>query len=268
MGLFGSKKKNLDSEIPEIVTLAAQDGTISDSEIELLTSYAEKENYDAEQLIGLAKMEANRIQQSLKKNMGYVYILTNDAFKDDWIKIGMTSKEVDLRSKQLDNTAVPLPFKMYATCKTLKFKELEKFIHRNLEDLRIRENREFFNVNPDKVLQIFKDFKDLFDPTAEITPYYDLPDSEIVDEVAKKKGERFKFPMIGLTIGTELYYDNNPNIKVRIVTDTKVEYKGEKYNLGGVAKLIDGNKKKRYDGYKLFYYNGKSLKELRKEFNV
>ena len=107
MGLFGSKKKNLDNELPEIVTLAAQDGNISDSEIELLTSYAEKENYDAEQLIGLAKMEANRIQQSLKENMGYVYILTNDAFKDDWIKIGMTSKEVDLRSKQLDNTAVP-----------------------------------------------------------------------------------------------------------------------------------------------------------------
>ena len=155
---------------------------------------------------------------------------------------------------------------MYATCKTLKFKELEKFIHRNLEDLRIRENREFFNVNPDKVLQIFKDFKDLFDPTAEITSYYDLLETDEVTN--KKKGERFKFPMIGLTIGTELYYDNNPNIKVRIVTDTKVEYKGEKYNLGGAAKLIDGNKKKRYDGYKLFYYNGKSLKELREEFNV
>ena len=51
---------------------------------------------------------------------GYVYILTNPSFKEDWIKIGKSSRPVDVRSKELDNTAVPLPFEIFATIKTTK----------------------------------------------------------------------------------------------------------------------------------------------------
>lgn len=40
------------------------------------------------------------------KEPGYVYILTNPSFKEDWVKIGMTSRPVDVRSEELDNTAV------------------------------------------------------------------------------------------------------------------------------------------------------------------
>lgn len=43
---------------------------------------------------------------------GYVYILTNPSFKEDWVKIGKSARPVDIRSKELDNTAVPLPFDM------------------------------------------------------------------------------------------------------------------------------------------------------------
>ena len=43
------------------------------------------------------------------KEAGYVYILTNPSFKEDWVKIGKSSRPVDIRSKELDNTAVPLP---------------------------------------------------------------------------------------------------------------------------------------------------------------
>lgn len=34
---------------------------------------------------------------------GYVYILTNPSFKEDWVKIGKSSRPVDARSKELDN---------------------------------------------------------------------------------------------------------------------------------------------------------------------
>ena len=51
---------------------------------------------------------------------GYVYILTNPSFKEDWVKIGKSSRPVDVRSKELDNTAVPLPFEIFATMKTCK----------------------------------------------------------------------------------------------------------------------------------------------------
>lgn len=97
---------------------------------------------------------------------GYVYILTNDSFRDDWVKIGKSSRPVDVRSKELDNTAVPLPFKIYATMRTAKYNEVEKLVHKTIDrltDLRIRQNREFFNVAPDVALDIFRDIASTID---------------------------------------------------------------------------------------------------------
>lgn len=37
------------------------------------------------------------------KEPGYVYILTNPSFREDWVKIGKSSRHVDVRSKELDN---------------------------------------------------------------------------------------------------------------------------------------------------------------------
>ena len=65
------------------------------------------------------------------------------------MKIGKSSRPVDVRSKELDNTAVPLPFEIYATMQTTKYAEVERIIHKQIDrltDLRIRQNREFFNV--------------------------------------------------------------------------------------------------------------------------
>ena len=59
------------------------------------------------------------------KEPDYVYILTrltsgrlatckNPSFRKDWVKIGKNSRPVDVRSKELANTAVQLPFKKRA----------------------------------------------------------------------------------------------------------------------------------------------------------
>ena len=93
------------------------------------------------------------------KEPGYVYILTNPSFREDWVKIGKSSRPVDVRSKELDNTAVPLPFEIFATMKTTKYNEVEKLVHKTIDrltDLRIRQNREFFNVAPQMALDIFR----------------------------------------------------------------------------------------------------------------
>ena len=94
------------------------------------------------------------------KEPGYVYILTNPSFREDWVKIGKSSRPVDVRSKELDNTAVPLPFEIFATIKTAKYNEVEKLVHNiidNLTNFRIRQNREFFNVASQKALEILKE---------------------------------------------------------------------------------------------------------------
>ena len=109
------------------------------------------------------------------KEPGYVYILTNPSFREDWVKIGKSARPVDVRSKELDNTAVPLPFEVYATIRTIKYNEVEKLVHElidSLTDFRIRRNREFFNVNPQRALEIFKKIALTIDD-AVITEYTD-----------------------------------------------------------------------------------------------
>ena len=130
-------------------------------------------------------------------NFGYVYILTNPSFREDWVKIGKSSRPVDVRSKELDNTAVPLPFEIYATMKTTKYNEVEKLVHKTIDrltDLRIRQNREFFNVAPQLALEIFRDIAMALDD-AEITEYQkETPavDTEVKMEKVQPRHERRK----------------------------------------------------------------------------
>ncbi len=108
------------------------------------------------------------------KEPGYVYILTNPSFREDWVKIGMT-QNMDERLRTLDTTALPLPFKKYATLQTAKYEKAEKHVHHYIEtftNLRIRDKREFFNVKPEQALKIFCEVAELLDD-AIVTRYDD-----------------------------------------------------------------------------------------------
>lgn len=152
-----------------------------------------------------------------KKEPGYVYILTNPSFREDWVKIGKSSRPVDVRSKELDNTAVPLPFEIFATMKTVKYNEAEKLAHRYIErftNLRIRNNREFFNVKPEEALNIFEDVAMLLD------------DAEIKVIKKKKIPQPTKFHN---TTDSEVK-ENNINVedlagKITFILNGKVTYK-------------------------------------------
>lgn len=215
--------------------------------------------------------------------IGYVYILTNPSFREDWVKIGKSSRPVDVRSKELDNTAVPLPFEIYATLKTSKYAIVEKQIHKQIDrltDLRIRQNREFFNIAPDVALDIMRDIADLLDD-AEIVVYVDGKpmiskdkdeDKKIKDEVETKKHSiskpSFKFPMIGLKIGDVVTFSPT-GVEVRVATDNKVEYEGRLWSLSAFTATFMPIEKQNtsgaYQGPKYFTYKGKTLNDLRNE---
>ena len=42
------------------------------------------------------------------KEPGYVYILTNPSLREDWVKIGKSSRPVDVRSKDGFGSIVPI----------------------------------------------------------------------------------------------------------------------------------------------------------------
>ena len=55
---------------------------------------------------------------------------------------------------------------VYATLYTSKYSKVEKQIHKQIDrltDLRIRQNREFFNIAPAVALDIMRDMADLLD---------------------------------------------------------------------------------------------------------
>ena len=86
-------------------------------------------------------------------NVGYIYILTNEAFhKSNWVKIGYT-ENLDQRLKNLFNTSVPTPFEVYATYEVpasagIADKSLHHLIKKLNPELRLTDNREFFEIEP------------------------------------------------------------------------------------------------------------------------
>lgn len=218
-----------------------------------------------------------------KTESGYVYILTNPSFREDWVKIGKSSRPVDIRSKELDNTAVPLPFEIYATLKTKKFTKVEKQIHKQIDrltDLRIRQNREFFNIAPSVALDIMRDIADLLDD-AELSVYVEGKpvisknkeedkkiEAESQEKLRKKPKPPFKFHMIGVNIGDTVVFDAL-DIPVKVASDDKIEYEGRLYSLSAfTANFLPENRQTTsgaYAGPKYFSYKGKNLNDWRKE---
>lgn len=210
---------------------------------------------------------------------GYVYILTNPSFREDWVKIGKSSRPVDVRSKELDNTAVPLPFEIFATMKTEKYSEAEKAIHKQIDrltDRRIRQNREFFNLEPDLALEIMLDLAQL-SPDSVVMKYEDgkprqlYPVMEVVvKQVKERKDQRppFDFNMVGLTVGDEIIFDALQQ-PVKIAGKNKVEYEGRLWSLSAFCGTYlpeeMQNKSNAYQGPKYFSYEGKTLWEIRLE---
>ena len=208
------------------------------------------------------------------KEPGYVYILTNPSFREDWVKIGKSSRPVDVRSKELDNTAVPLPFEIFATIKTVKYNEVEKLVHKNIDrlsDLRIRQNREFFNVPPQVALDIFGDIAKLIDD-AEITLYNGnrpVAKNELVDMPKREvKRSRFKFSMCDIKIGEYVTFSPT-GIVVKVATDDSIEYEGRIYKLspfvGTFMPEEQRNTSGAYQGARYFSYKGKILDDIRRE---
>lgn len=217
---------------------------------------------------------------------GYVYILTNPSFREDWVKIGKSSRTVDVRSKELDNTAVPLPFEIYATLRTVKYYKVEKQIHKQIDrltDLRIRQNREFFNIPPSVALDIMRDIADLLDD-AELSVYvdgkpvvsYSKDEDKMIEAETKEKQRKaqkppFKFHMIGLKVDDYIVFDPL-GLSVRIASDDKIEYEGRLYSLSAfTANFLPEEKQNTsgaYQGPKYFSFGGKTLFDLRNERGV
>ena len=218
---------------------------------------------------------------------GYVYILTNPSFRDNWVKIGKSSRPVDVRSKELDNTAVPLPFEIYAVLKTEKYAEAEIQIHRMIDlvnpSVRIRKGREFFNVTPEVALRILEQCALTLDD-AEIKIYEHNENGHEAETVNahhvaqvrntgyNSKSSRLTFDMLGIPVGSELTFVENPAIKA-ITVDGQSTIRLEDGTTATMSRMVALVKRKlgtqtaseAYQGGNYWMYNGVRLTALRTE---
>ena len=217
----------------------------------------------------------------MEKEKGFVYILTNESFREDWVKIGRSSRPVDVRSKELDNTAVPLPFKVYATIQTTKYTNVERIVHKQIDrltDLRIRQNREFFNVEPTQALDILLDLATAIDD-AVVMQYVDDKPVQLYPSINNEKPQTvkiekhvqrkpFEFAMVGLKDGDMITFAPL-NIQVKVNGKNKVEFEGRLWSLsaftGTYLPIEKQNNSGAYQGPKYFTYNNKTLWDLRLE---
>ena len=197
---------------------------------------------------------------------GYVYILTNPAFKEDWVKIGKTAGTVEKRMDELFTTALPTRFELYAWCRTTKFNELEKQAHHILDkltDSRIDDKREFFQLVPSEALSVLRELA----CTIEDAEFY-VP-AELQKQVKNEHAAPFRFSMIDIKPGTEIIFEPT-SLSVEVSDDRHITFEDKDYTLSGFCKkyMPDNkrNKAEAYQGPAYFSYKGKLLSKIREEF--
>jgi hypothetical protein len=124
-----------------------------------------------------------------------VYVLTNEAMPG-LVKIGITDGDIVARLKQLDTTCTPWPFECFYAAEVADCAKVERAIHKAFGDHRVRPNREFFRISPDKPKAIIELLC-----VKNVTPGVELvtePDDKEALAQAKKRRAVFKFSDVGI----------------------------------------------------------------------
>lgn len=150
------------------------------------------------------------------------------------VKIGLTTDNVESRIKQLNAaTGVPLPFECYFAAEVDNCEKLEKLLHQLFSEHRINPKREFFKIDPEKVVLAISigTFK-------EITPGVVEMDEEEQKALSKVKSRRPRLNLEALKIkpGDELTCSRDETITAIVSEGGKVLFQNEVMSLSAAAR--------------------------------
>ena len=192
---------------------------------------------------------------------GYIYIMTNPALKD-MVKIGY-AQNVEARRKQLSTTALPYEYEVYATYETsgnLEDKMLHKMIDQLNDDLRVSKNREFFVMTPQEAYELLEAIATISGTKEKLSlakgKEHKKPDQHV-------KRPKINFQKCGIPVGAELVFVEDPNVKVYVMDEHKVQWNEEITSLSAIAAEI--KKQKAIQGSAFFMYNGKLITKIAEE---
>ncbi len=200
-----------------------------------------------------------------------VYVLTNPAMPG-LVKIGKTTQlEVDDRMRQLYGTGVPVPFDCAFACQVRDASEVEKALHLAFGTARINPNREFFRVEPERIVAILKLLKvDDVTRQFEATIESDVTavDRQSAQTLKEARRPRMNFHELGIPDGSVLVSKDGRHQAI-IIGEKKVQFDGEMCSLTAATRKILGLP----DDYPLqpsphWTFNGRTVKEIYEDFHA
>ena len=190
-----------------------------------------------------------------------IYVLTNPAF-ENYVKIGKT-KNLEQRLRSLDNTSVPLPFRCVYAVKVENVDKVEKLLHQTFADHRTRSTREFFEIDPQRVIAALK-----LTGAKDVTPRGDIAeDNESIEALQKAEGKKrrqYSLLEAGLKIGDLIYYVNDETITAEIISEKQISFEGGATSLSASALILlhrDGYTWKTVNGWDYWSFKNETIAE-------
>jgi T5orf172 domain len=190
-----------------------------------------------------------------------IYILINESMPG-YVKIGRTTTNLEQRILDLSSsTSVPLPFTCFYACTVKNAQFAEHQLHDAFDDNRVNPRREFFRIDPERVVAALK-----LAEIENITPKKDFvetkEDQQALNE-ARTRRENFSFKMVHIPVGSKLVFSRDESIEAKVIDNRLIEYNGEETSLSDSARNILG-----YDyrvaGTLYWMYEGETLDERRR----
>ena len=147
----------------EVITIKECYGGSDDNGLYVLTKEGCRIVYSQKMEIGVRrKRQLELIIRGRKKdkektdNEGYVYVLFNKSLPPNTYKIGSTYGNPEERAEELTGTGHLTPFKVEFSIEIKSAEYYEKKIHSLLNGYRVKQNREFFELDLDKIKNCLK----------------------------------------------------------------------------------------------------------------
>ena len=127
--------------------------------------------------------------------IGFIYIMSNPLHPDD-LKIGQSSKDPNERRKELETTGVLEEFVLEYRALTEDYISLEREIHKDLDEVRVRADREFFKISVPEAIDKIREIAGSRIESDKV--YYVSP--EELQRIKDEKQEEWDHAKLGMTI--------------------------------------------------------------------
>ncbi len=192
---------------------------------------------------------------------GIIYVLSNPAMPGI-VKIGKTTRDVELRLNELYQTGTPLPFECVYAARVDDESKVERALHLAFDPQRVNPRREFFSIQPEQAVTILE-LLAVEDVTPTVQENVANVDSDAREAIVRFKSTRkapMKLSQINIMPGTVLTYTDG-DATCTVLNDKQVEYNGEVFSLSGLAQSLM-NYPRSVRGSMYFTYQGKRLSEM------